>query len=86
MATSRYIDAVRGQPPVLLHGYPQQSHVIYVRAVGDPAEMIDIMRVLHAKHLHDEPQETPCPPRQEEPLREQYRGCVGDSRPVGFQR
>jgi plasmid stabilization system protein ParE len=32
-----------------LHDYPQQSRVIHVRAVGDLAELIEIVRALHAR-------------------------------------
>ena len=39
-----------------LYSYPQQSHVIYFRAQGDPPGLIEIVRVLHgrmepARHL-----------------------------------
>ena len=32
-----------------LYGCPQQSHVIYFRAQGDPPELIEIVRVLHGR-------------------------------------
>jgi toxin ParE1/3/4 len=39
-----------------LYSHPQQSHVIYFRAEGDPPGFIEIVRVLHgrmepARHL-----------------------------------
>ena len=32
-----------------LYSYPQQSHVIYFRAQGDPPVLIEIVRVLHGR-------------------------------------
>jgi toxin ParE1/3/4 len=32
-----------------LYSYPQQSHVIYFRALGDPPGLIEIVRVLHGR-------------------------------------
>jgi toxin ParE1/3/4 len=32
-----------------LYSYPQQSHVIYFRAYGDPPGLIEIVRVLHGR-------------------------------------
>jgi toxin ParE1/3/4 len=32
-----------------LYSYPQQSHVIYFRAQGDPPDLIEIVRVLHGR-------------------------------------
>jgi toxin ParE1/3/4 len=32
-----------------LHSHPQQSHVIYFRAQGDPPGLIEIVRVLHGR-------------------------------------
>lgn len=32
-----------------LYSYPQQSHVIYFRAQGDPPDFIEIVRVLHGR-------------------------------------
>jgi len=32
-----------------LDSYPQQSHVIYFRAQGDPPGLIEIVRVLHGR-------------------------------------
>jgi len=32
-----------------LYSYPQQSHVIYFRAHGDPQQSIEIVRVLHGR-------------------------------------
>ena len=32
-----------------LYSYPQQSHVIYFRAQGDPRGLIEIVRVLHGR-------------------------------------
>jgi len=32
-----------------LYSYPQQSHVIFFRAQGDPPGLIEIVRVLHGR-------------------------------------
>ena len=32
-----------------LYSFPQQSHVIYFRAQGDPPGLIEIVRVLHGR-------------------------------------
>ena len=61
----RYIDALVGRcewlcdnprlwkprPDITegLYSYPQQSHVIYFRAQGDPPGLIEIVRVLHGR-------------------------------------
>jgi toxin ParE1/3/4 len=34
-----------------LHGYRQQSHVIYFRPGGDGPELIEIVRILHARMM-----------------------------------
>ena len=61
----RYIDALVGRCEWLcdnpqlwkpraditegLYSYPQQNHVIYFRAQGDPPGLIEIVRVLHGR-------------------------------------
>lgn len=39
----------RSDVAVGLYSYPQQSHVIYFRASGDPPRTIEILRVLHGR-------------------------------------